>query len=133
MIGSVTAMEPADFQEWLSGGPAEDTPVAAGQKLFQDLVCITCHTPGPQARGPILRGLWGKQIELQNGGKVTMDEAYIRESIVNPQAKLVAGYLPIMPTFQGLVTEEQLLQLIAYIKSLSTPGGAPAGAQAPAK
>jgi cytochrome c oxidase subunit 2 len=128
MIGSVTAMEPADFQAWLSGGPAEDSPVAAGQKLFQDLVCITCHTPGPQARGPILRGLWGKQIELQGGGKVTMDEAYIRESIVNPQAKLVAGYQPIMPTFQGLVTEEQLLQLIAYVRSVAQQPAEPAPA-----
>jgi cytochrome c oxidase subunit 2 len=126
MIGSVTAMEPGDFQEWLSGGRTEDSPVAAGQKLFQDLVCITCHTPGPQARGPVMTGLWGKQIELQGGGKVTMDEAYIRESIVNPQAKLVAGFQPIMPTFQGLVTEEQLLQLIAYVRSVAQQPAEPA-------
>jgi cytochrome c oxidase subunit 2 len=136
MIGSVTAMEPAAFQEWLGGGRAEDSPVAAGQKLFQDLICVTCHTPGAQARGPILTGLWGKQIELQGGGKVTMDEAYIRESIVNPQAKVVAGYQPVMPTFQGLVTEEQLLQLIAYVRSVAQQPAEPApagtGAAAPA-
>jgi cytochrome c oxidase subunit II len=128
MIGSVTVMEPADFQAWLSGGRTEDSPVAAGQKLFQDLVCNTCHTPGPQARGPVLTGLWGKQIELQGGGKVTMDEAYVRESIVNPQAKIVAGYQPIMPTFQGLVTEEQLLQLIAYVRSVAQQPAEPAPA-----
>jgi cytochrome c oxidase subunit II len=134
MIGSVTVMEPADFQTWLSGGGGSDSPVVAGQKLFQDLVCITCHTPGPQARGPALKGLWGKQIELQGGGKVTMDEAYVRESIVNPQAKIVAGYLPIMPTFQGLVTEEQLLQLIAYVRSVAQQpaDAAPAGTGAAA-
>jgi cytochrome c oxidase subunit 2 len=137
MIGWVTAMEPAAFEAWLSGGRAEDSPVAAGLKLFQDLVCVTCHTPGAQARGPILTGLWGKQIELQGGGKVTFDEAYIRESIVNPQAKIVAGFQPIMPTFQGLVTEEQLLQLIAYVRSVAqqpaeaAPAGA-GGAAAPA-
>jgi cytochrome c oxidase subunit II len=128
MIGSVTVMEPSDFQVWLSGGPAEDSPIAAGQKLFQDLVCITCHTPGAQARGPVLKGLWGKQIELQGGGKATMDEAYVRESIVNPQAKVVAGYQPIMPTFQGLVTEEQLLQLIAYVRSVAQQPAEPAPA-----
>jgi cytochrome c oxidase subunit 2 len=86
-------------------------------------VCNSCHTPGPQQRGPVLAGLFGKQVELQGGGTVTVDEAYLRESIVNPQAKIVAGFQPIMPTFQGLVTEEQLLQLIAYVRSLS--GGKP--------
>jgi cytochrome c oxidase subunit 2 len=119
MIGWVTVMEPADFQAWLGGGPPSASPVAAGEKLFQDLACNTCHQGTPQARGPVLAGLFGKQVELQGGGSVTVDEAYLRESIVNPQAKIVSGYLPIMPTFQGLVTEEQLLQLIAYVRSLS--------------
>jgi len=128
MIGSVIAMEPPDFQAWLSGGRAEDSPVAAGAKLFQDLVCHTCHMGDTQGRGPVLTGVFGKPVQLQGGGTVIADEAYIRESIVNPQAKVVAGYQPIMPTFQGLVTEEQLLQLIAYVRSLSQPGApVPAG------
>ena len=118
MIGWITAMEPADYQAWLAGGPATMSPVAAGEKLFHDLACNTCHQEGPQARGPALAGLFGKTIELQGGGTVVVDESYVRESIVNPQAKIVAGYQPIMPTFQGLVTEEQLLQLIAYVRSL---------------
>jgi cytochrome c oxidase subunit II len=118
MVGWVTAMEPIDYQAWLAGGPATASPVAAGEKLFQDLACATCHTPGPQARGPELAGLFGKAIQLQGGGTATYDEAYVRESIVNPQAKVVAGFQPIMPTFQGLVTEEQLLQLIAYVRAL---------------
>jgi cytochrome c oxidase subunit 2 len=128
MIGSVVAMEPADYQAWLSGGRADDSPVAAGAKLFQDLTCSTCHKSDTQGRGPVLAGVFGKQVELQNGSVVTADEAYIRESIVNPQAKVVAGFQPIMPTFQGLVSEEQLLQLISYVKSLSqqAPGSAPA-------
>lgn len=135
MTGTVVAMEPADYQAWLSGGTASDSPVAAGEKLFQDLVCITCHMQGSQGRGPVLTNLYGNTVELQGGGRVTADEAYIRESIVNPQAKVVAGFQPLMPTFQGLVTEEQLLQLIAYVRSLSQQGAAPApaGATAPTK
>jgi len=130
MIGSVVAMEPSDFQAWLGGGAASDSPVAAGEKLFTSLACITCHTEGSGARGPVLTGLVGTEVELADGRTVVADDAYLRESIVNPQAKVVAGFQPIMPTFQGLVTEEQLLQLIAYVKSLSrapertTPGAA---------
>ena len=131
MIGRVVAMEPTDFQQWLSGGPAEESPVAAGAKLFQDLVCNTCHVGDTQGRGPVLTGVYGKPVQLQGGGTVIADDAYIRESIVNPQAKIVAGYQPIMPTFQGLVTEEQLLQLIAYVRSLGEPGPASGPATTP--
>jgi cytochrome c oxidase subunit 2 len=132
MIGSVIAMEPADFQSWLSGGRAEDSPVAAGAKLFTDMACVTCHQEEAQGRGPLLLNLYGKSVHLQDGRKVVADDAYIRESIVNPQAKVVAGFAPLMPTFQGLVTEEQLLQLIAYVKSLSKAERS-AGSSDPAK
>ena len=132
MIGSIVAMEPSEFQQWLSGGRTEDSPAAAGAKLFQDLVCNTCHMGDTQGRGPVLNGIYGKPVQLQGGGTVIADEAYIRESITNPQAKIVAGFQPIMPTFQGLVTEEQLLQLIAYVRSLSEAGPAAAPA-APAR
>jgi cytochrome c oxidase subunit 2 len=125
MIGSVVVMEPQDFQAWLSGGRASDSPVAAGEKLFSDLACNTCHMTTSQGRGPMLANVFGKQVELQDGRSVLADEAYIRESIVNPQAKIVAGFQPLMPTFQGLVTEEQLLQLISYVRSLSQQGQAP--------
>jgi cytochrome c oxidase subunit 2 len=126
MIGSVIAMEPQDFQNWLAGGAVSESPVAAGERLFTDLACITCHTNDATARGPVLTNLFGHQVQLQNGSTVVADEAYIRESIVNPQAKVVAGFQPIMPTFQGLVSEEQLLQLIAYVKSLGQQGTSPA-------
>jgi cytochrome c oxidase subunit 2 len=134
MIGSIIAMEPQEFQAWLGGGSgAAVSPVAAGEKLFTDLACITCHLAGTQGRGPMLANLYNKPVPLQDGQSVIADEAYLRESIVNPQAKIVAGFQPIMPTFQGLVTEEQLLQLIAYVKSLSAQGGAsaPAGPTGP--
>jgi cytochrome c oxidase subunit 2 len=128
MVGRIVAMEPADFQAWLAGGRAEDSPVAAGARLFQDLACNTCHLENAQGRGAVLTNLYGSKVVLQSGETVIADDAYIRESIVNPQAKIVAGFQPIMPTFQGLVTEEQLLQLVAYIRSLSQQGAAPAPA-----
>jgi cytochrome c oxidase subunit II len=127
MIGWVTAMDPGDYQAWLAGGPAVASPVAAGEKLFTDLGCSSCHMPAASGqRGPTLAGIYGKSVELQGGGTVTVDDSYVRESIVNPQAKIVAGFQPIMPTFQGLVSEEQLLQLIAYVRSLGQQAGAPA-------
>ena len=128
MVGSIIAMEPQAFQAWLGGGSASESPVAQGEKLFSDLSCNTCHMTDSQGRGPMLTNLFNKPVELQNGQTVIADEAYLRESIVNPQAKIVAGFQPIMPTFQGLVSEEQLLQLISYVKSLSTQGAAPAPA-----
>jgi cytochrome c oxidase subunit II len=121
MIGSVVVMEPTDYQAWLSGGPVSDSPAAAGEKLFTSLACVTCHSGDSASRGPNLTGIFGHEVELQGGGKVVADEAYLRESIVNPQAKVVAGFPPIMPPFQGMVSEEQLLQLIAYLKSLKAP------------
>jgi len=124
MIGWVTAMTPADYQAWLSGGSSGGSMADNGAKLFADLACNTCHMDTAQGRGPVLKGLYGKQVLLEGGQTATMDDAYIRESILHPQAKVVAGFQPIMPTFQGLVTEEQLLQVIAYVKSLSA---APAG------
>jgi cytochrome c oxidase subunit 2 len=118
MTGQVVVMEPNDYQNWLSGGAGEGSLAAAGQKLFSDLACNTCHRPDAQGRGPVLQNLFGKTVELASGERVVADEAYIRESILNPQAKITVGFQPIMPTFQGLVTEEQLLELIEYVKSL---------------
>jgi cytochrome c oxidase subunit 2 len=120
MTGEVIVMEPAEYQAWLSGGAQGGSLADAGQKLFSDLACNTCHRPDAQGRGPVLDGLLGKTVSLQSGGTIVADEAYVRESILNPSAKITAGYQPIMPTFQGLVTEEQLLELIEYVKSLQS-------------
>ena len=116
MIGEVVAMEPADFQRWLSGGGGAP-PAVAGEKLFTDLGCVTCHR-GAQPRCPDLTGLFGRTVTLADGRTLTADEGYIRESILDPGAKIVAGYQNIMPTYQGLASEEGVLQLMAYIKSL---------------
>jgi len=96
----------------------------AGENLFQRLGCVTCHMPNDTGRGPSLAGLLGKTVRLQGGGSVTADENYVRESILNPQAKLVAGYPPIMPTFKGLISEDGIMQILAYLKSLKREEGA---------
>ena len=120
MIGSVVVMEPSEYQTWLSGGAPEGSLASAGAKLFADLACNTCHRPDAQGRGPVLEGLFGKTVTLQNGATEVVDEAYVRESILTPSAKIATGFQPIMPTFQGLVTEEQVLELIEYVKSLQS-------------
>jgi cytochrome c oxidase subunit II len=127
MIGQVVVLEPAQYEAWLSGGLASGSLASNGQNIFQQLACITCHRPDTQGRGPNLVGLFGKPVQLEDGRTVIADENYIRESILNPSAKIVSGFKPIMPVFQGLVSEEQLNALIAYIKSLNQP---PAGAAA---
>ncbi|MGH9349229.1 MAG: cytochrome c oxidase subunit II [Vicinamibacterales bacterium] len=126
MIGRVIVMEPAAYQAWLGGGAGEMSMAARGQRAFQDLACHTCHMDDAGGRGPTLRGLFGSQVELADGSTVVADEAYLRESILNPQARLVAGYQPQMPTFQGLVNEETLMGLIEHIKLLQPAAAAPA-------
>jgi cytochrome c oxidase subunit 2 len=128
MIGWVYAMEPQDYQAWLSGGAPEGSMASSGAKLFQDLACVNCHRSDAQGRCPNLTSLYGSMVQLADGRVVKADEAYIRESILNPNAKIVAGFQPLMPTFQGLVSEEGVLQLIEYIKSL---GEHPASALQP--
>jgi cytochrome c oxidase subunit II len=126
MGGYVYVMEQRDFDNWLAGTVSDQTPVQAGQDLFANkLGCASCHAGGPQQRGAPLEGIFGKEVKLANGQTVIADEQYIRNSILNPSAQIVEGYQPIMPTFKGQVTEEQLNHLIAYIKSL-TPGAATA-------
>ena len=132
MIGWIYVLTPAEYQAWLSGGAPGESLAAAGAKRFVENACNSCHAEKPGARGPSLNGIFDKVQRLQGGGTVVVDEAYLRESIVNPQAKLVEGYPPIMPTFQGLISEEALLQLVAYVKSLSPAPGAAAPTPAPA-
>jgi len=127
MIGWVYALEPEQYEAWLAGGPAGKSMVASGAELFQSLACNTCHREaagGAAARAPLLEGLYGNQVRLLDGQTLLADDDYLRESILNPAAKIVAGWQPIMPTYQGQVTEEQLAQLITYVRSLETAGPA---------
>jgi cytochrome c oxidase subunit 2 len=133
MIGSVVVMEPQDYQAWLSGA-AEGSLADRGAALFQQLACNTCHIESGQGRGPSLANIWGTTVELSDGSTAVVDEVYVRESILNSQAKVVRGFQPLMPTFQGLISEEGLVALVEYIRSLSptssgAAGAAPGGAQ----
>jgi cytochrome c oxidase subunit II len=121
MGGWVEVMKPDDFNNWLSGNVNQVSPATAGRGMYESLGCVSCHGANAEGgRGPSLLGVFGSNVVLNNGQSVTADEAYVRESILNPQAKIVNGFGPIMPSFQGQVNEEQLLQLVAYVKSLST-------------
>jgi len=124
MIGNIIVMDPAQYETWMSGSSNGPLSVA-GEKMFAELGCATCHVGDTQGRGPNLQGIYGKPVQLEDGRTVTRDENYIRESILDPGAKVVNGFKPIMPTFQGLVSEDQLNELVAYVKSLSPaePGG----------
>ena len=127
MIGRIVAMDPAAFQAWLAGSEpgAAAVPVAeAGARLFDAQGCASCHQPGGNARGPSLDGIYGSTVQLADGGTVVADENYLRESILNARARIVAGYEPLMPVYQGLLSEEQVMQLVAYIKSRGGAGTA---------
>lgn len=141
MGGKVVVLEPAEYERWLSGamsvnpfyhprsakplqpapidepGYPENPLVREGKKLFTQLACVSCHRVS-SANGPSLQGIYGSKVTLQSGGSVVADDNYIRESILNPGAKVVAGYASIMPSFSGRVSEEEILSLIAYIRSL---------------
>lgn len=130
MIGSVYVMEEDDYQEWLAGGGLTGSMSARGEQLFQQLACNTCHRGDGTGRGPALAGVFGAQVELEDGRTVLADESYIRNSILNPQSQIVAGYQPLMPTFQGLINEEGVMSLIEYVKSL--PADRTGGTQADA-
>jgi cytochrome c oxidase subunit 2 len=129
MVGKVIAMDQAAFGAWLGGTEGDaNVPVAeAGERIFTELGCPSCHRADAGARGPSLDGLAGREVRLADGAAVVADDDYLRESILYPRAKVVAGYEPLMPLYQGLITEEQVLQLVSYIKNLS-PEPAPEGA-----
>lgn len=140
MIGSVYVMDPNDFQAWLEQGGEKaaargKTLEQLGEALYKQLACNSCHGPTDTRRGPSLYGLYKRQVKLQDGSRVLADEAYIRESILRPNDRLTYGYEPLMNMYQGQITEEQVLQLIAYIKTLQPYGSAgtiPPAQQAPA-
>jgi cytochrome c oxidase subunit 2 len=121
MRGYVEVMEPTEYENWLSGNAGQASPAAAGRGLYESLGCVSCHGANAEGgRGPALIGVYGSKVVLSGGQSVVADEGYVRESILNPQAKIVTGFGPIMPSFQGQISEEQLLQVVAYVKSLST-------------
>jgi cytochrome c oxidase subunit 2 len=123
MIGRVIVMSPADYQRWLVRGQPGSSMVQTGERLFRELGCSGCHVGQSIVRAPPLEGLFGKPVPLNNGEVVSADEGYLRDSILFPAKQIAGGYTNDMPSFKGKVSEEDLLQLIAYLKSL--------GAQSP--
>jgi cytochrome c oxidase subunit 2 len=131
MGGWVYVLEQKDFDNWLAGNASGETPVELGKDLFTNkLGCASCHAGGPQQRGAKLEGIYGKEVKLVGGQTVIADDQYIRNSILNPASQIVEGFQPIMPTFKGQVTDEQLNGLVAYIKSLSGATGSSTGTAA---
>jgi cytochrome c oxidase subunit 2 len=127
MGGWMTVMTPNDYQNWLSGSAGGASMTEQGAALFLQYGCVTCHVTDHEGRCPSLRNVFGNPVVLDDGRTVLADEAYIRESILNPNAKVVKGYKhDIMPVFAGQISEEGLLQLIVYVKSLSPPAPSPA-------
>lgn len=125
MGGRVVVMKPSEYEQWLRTGAPEDSLVAAGGRLFQQLGCSGCHSQNSIARAPLLDGVYGKPVPLQSGQVVLADESYIRDSILLPQKDVVAGYAPVMPSFQGRISEEELMQIISYIRFLGEEGPEP--------
>jgi cytochrome c oxidase subunit 2 len=122
MIGKVVVMEADKYQAWLAGTQVGETTAQAGAQLFAKYSCMTCHSQ----QAPTMSGLYGSKVAVWQDGKkitVTADDDYIRDSIVNPNHQIVDGYQPLMPSFQGILTEDQILQLVAYIKTLGQQGG----------
>lgn len=142
MRGTVHVMEKDAYQRWLAGPNAGLPPAVQGAKLFEELNCISCHRAGATQRGPVLEGVFGTTVELKGGGKVLADDAYIRESIVNPTAKIVNGYEPLMPVYLGQLSEEQVNALLTYVRDTlgkaerpkaapPLPGATPAAGSSP--
>jgi cytochrome c oxidase subunit II len=121
MIGTVHVLEKSDYEKWLAGG--DESMTARGEALFEQYGCITCHLADGKGRGPSLVGVYKSNVKLNNGSTVVADEDYLRRSILNPRSQIVEKYQAIMPTFQGQISEEGLLQIIAYIKSLEKEEG----------
>jgi cytochrome c oxidase subunit 2 len=120
MLGWVYVMSPADYAAWLAGGVPSQTMQQSGELIFSKLGCASCHLSDGTGRGPSLVGIYSKEEELKNGDKRLVDEAFIRQAIVNPNSVVLPKYPAIMPTFQGQINEEQVLQLVAYVKSLAS-------------
>jgi cytochrome c oxidase subunit 2 len=118
MVGWVHVMEPAQFQSWLALR-ADGSLATEGRKLFYELQCISCHTGDARGRGPALANIHGQRVPLADGTTIVADDSYLRESILNPDARLVAGFQPIMPSFAGQVSEREIVQLIGFMRSLS--------------
>ena len=123
MIGKIVILEPDAYEDWLAHGNAGQQRSASGEEIFNARGCGTCHRADSDARAPILNGVAGREVKLGSGETVKADDTYLRESILRPAAKVVAGYTPIMPAYEGQIDEEEIGQLLVYLRSLAPPEG----------
>jgi len=125
MTGRIVVMEPAGFEQWLSRQDVTGTLAAQGGRLFRQFGCGGCHSSGATVRAPTLAGLYGKAVSLSDGSMEIADERFIRDAILKPRGKIAAGYEPLMPSYEGKMSEDELVQITAYIKALADPAEAP--------
>jgi cytochrome c oxidase subunit 2 len=125
MLGYVTVMQPADYSRWLRSSANEPPMAQTGAALFRSFGCSGCHEPGGTVRAPPVEGIYGRPVALQDGRVVIADERYLRDCLLLPQSQVVAGYDPVMPSFKDRLSEDDLFQIITYIRSLSNQSPAP--------
>jgi len=122
MGGWVVVMEQSDYERWLNGQASGQSMESAGENLFQERGCANCHVADGSGKGPSLSGIYGNTVKLATGETATVNEPYLREAILHPNAKSIPGYTAAMPSYQGQFNEEQILDLVAYIRSLQSEG-----------
>jgi cytochrome c oxidase subunit 2 len=120
MIGEVTVLTAEDYKKWLGDSTSGVSLAQNGERLFASLSCNACHNGQPDSRGPSLADVYGSKLMLTSGQPVLVDDAYLRQAILNPSSHITQGYAPIMPTYQGQISEEGLISLVEYIKNLSS-------------
>ncbi|WP_263366766.1 cytochrome c oxidase subunit II [Edaphobacter bradus] len=120
MIGEVTVLTPDDYKKWTENSTSGMSLAQNGERLFASMGCNACHSGSAAARGPNLAGVFGSKLQLTNGSEVLVNDAYLRDAILNPSQHVTAGFAPIMPTYQGQISEEGLIDLVEYIKTLQT-------------
>src|SRR6195952_1379465 len=120
MIGEVTVLTPEDYQKWTQQSTSGMSMAQNGERLFASMGCNACHSGTAAARGPNLAGVYGSKLQMANGSQALVNDAYLRDSILNPSQHVTAGYAPIMPTYQGQISEDGLIDLVEYIKNLQS-------------
>ena len=122
MDGEIYVQTPRDYEHWLSQAGSSQSIAAGGKRLFANYGCTGCHGAAATVRAPMLAGLYGRPVPMETGGTIIADDTYIRDKILNPDHNLIAGYKQVMPSFANIIPEDELIQLIAYIKTVQEPG-----------
>ena len=120
MIGTITVLTPDDYKKWLQESTSGMSLAQNGERLFASMGCNSCHSGNAAARGPNLAGVYGAKLTLTDGSQMLVNDAYLRDAILNPSQHVTAGFAPIMPTYQGQISEDGLIDLVEYIKNMQS-------------